>query len=100
MKSDFIVIAEVYSFNDRRTELDMPPLAKDGFEYTIELIKKGCGCLLAEFDSQEGKQPFQLCFDRAKALQNAEQTRKEVEDDIARGYAESWFGHIQDCNCN
>lgn len=99
MNTNFIVTAEVYSFNERRDEVDMPLLEQDGYEYEVTLLCGKCGSVVAEYDSEDGLQPFQICHDKNKAILHAEQTRLEVESDIANGHIDSWFHHIEKCSC-
>ena len=99
MSTNFIVTTEVYSCNERRAELDVPPLAQDGFEYEVTLQCGTCGDVISEFDSQDGLQPFQICRDKNKAILHAEQTRLVVESHIANGHIDSWFHHIEKCSC-
>lgn len=95
----YSVTSEVYSLNNRRNDLDLPPLQFNAFEYEINLLCGHCGQILDSFDSQEGLQPFQLCYDETKAIQNAEQTRLAVESSIVDGSIDTWFQHIKNCDC-
>ena len=97
---EYTVVAEVYSFNERRAELDLPPLEQDGFEYTVTLLKNGCGCVVAEFDSQDGLQPFQLCRNKAETEHNAKAAQVEIQADVDKGNITSWFTHVWAHKCN
>lgn len=99
MNTGPIVTTEVYSFNERRAKVDMLPLVQDGFEYEVTLQCGTCGDVISEFDSQDGLQPFQICHDKNKAILHAEQTRLEVESDIANGHIDSWFHRVEKCSC-
>lgn len=100
MKNEYTVVVEVYSFNERRAEMDLSALDEDGFEYMVVLIKNGCGCVIADFDSQEGLQPFQITRTREKAEEYAKSTQAEIEADINAGNIDNWFQHIQHCKCS
>lgn len=95
----YTATTEVYSFNNRQNELDLPQLKQDAFEYEANLLCSKCGQVLDSFDSGEGLQPFQLCRSQAIALQNAEQTKLEIESAIADGNIDTWFRHIKKCDC-
>jgi len=99
MENNFIVTTEVYSLNERRFEVDLPPLERDTFEYEVTLLCEGCGDVVAEFDSQEGQQLFQLYRDKRTATFSASQTEAEITADIAEGKIDSWFRRIKKCSC-